>query len=301
MALLIQQTVTAKQAITAPSRTQAKRINTILIVSALIGMVSLSACQTAPTTIKTSSAQTLPSITQPTTAQQATSKQPTAKQSTAQQTKTQQITATQAAVIENRNNESHDYKGDVYTLEPYTPPEQPTATNPLTEATPVYTPSTQSPIVTQPDSHDAIILTPSREDYMIPEPSLPSHSELLERARQNSQQRTQQSTANNSNLPAFRNLMQVGTEQLKAGNLNGAESSFTRAQRLAPKSSAVYFYLAQVALKKNQPRKAEAMARRGLTVAQDSSRRRALWQIILQSGQAQGNARVVKEAKQALR
>lgn len=301
MALLIQQTVAAKQAITAPSRAQAKRINTILTVSALIGMLSLSACQTAPTAIKTSSAQTLPSITQPTTAQQATSKQPTAKQSTVQQTKTQQITATQAPVIENRTNESNDYKGDVYTLEPYTPPEQPTATNPLTEVTPVYTPSTQSPIVTQPDSHDAIILTPSRENYMIPEPSLPSHSELLERARQNSQQRTQQSTANNSNLPAFRNLMQVGTEQLKSGNLNSAESSFTRAQRLAPKSSAVYFYLAQVALKKNQPRKAEAMARRGLTVAQDSSRRRALWQIILQSGQAQGNARVVKEAKQALR
>ena len=301
MALLIQQTVAAKQSITAPSRAQAKRINTILTVTALIGMLSLSACQTAPTAIKTSSVQTLPSITQPTTAQQATSKQSTAKQSTVQQTKTQQITATQAPVLENRTNESNDYKGDVYTLEPYTPPEQPTATNPLTEATPVYTPSTQSPIVTQPDSHDAIILTPSREDYMIPEPSLPSHSELLERARQNSKQRTQQSTANNSNLPAFRNLMQVGTEQLKAGNLNGAESSFTRAQRLAPKSSAVYFYLAQVALKKNQPRKAEAMARRGLTVAQDSNRRRALWQIILQSGQAQGNARVIKEAKQALR
>ena len=301
MALLIQQTVAAKQAITAPSKAQAKGISTILTVSVFIGMVSLSACQTAPTAIKTSSAQTLPSTTQPTTAQQATSKQPTAKKSTVQQTKTQQITATQAAVIENRNNESHDYKGDVYTLEPYTPPEQPTATNPLTEATPVYTPSTQSPIVTQPDSHDAIILTPSREDYMIPEPLLPSHSELLERARQNSQQRTQQSTANNSNLPAFRNLMQVGTEQLKSGNLNISESSFTRAQRLAPKSSAVYFYLAQVALKKNQPRKAEAMARRGLTVAQDSNRRRALWQIILQSGQAQGNARVVKEAKQALR
>lgn len=301
MALLIQQTVAAKQAITAPSKAQAKGISTILTVSVFIGMLSLSACQTAPTAIKTSSVQTLPSITQPTTAQQATSKQPTAKKSTVQQTKTQQITATQAPVLENRTNESNDYKGDVYTIEPYTPPEQPTATNPLTEATPVYTPSTQSPIVTQPDSHDAIILTPSREDYMIPEPSLPSHSELLERARQNSQQRTQQSTANNSNLPAFRNLMQVGTEQLKSGNLNSAESSFTRAQRLAPKSSAVYFYLAQVALKKNQPRKAEAMARRGLTVAQDSSRRRALWQIILQSGQAQGNARVIKEAKQALR
>ena len=291
MALFIQQTVAAKQAITAQATTQIKQtklINSIVTVSALIGMLSLSACQTAPTVMKTSPVQTLPSVT----------KQPS--------------TATQAPIVKNSTHatspyESNDYEDEAYEypIEPYTPPEQPTATNPLTEATPVYTPadtpSTQSPIVTQPDSHDAIILTPSREDYMISEPSIPSHNELLERARQNSQQRSQQSTTNNSNLPAFRNLMQVGTGQLKAGNLNGAESSFTRAQRLAPKSSAVYFYLGQVALKKNQPRKAGAMARRGLTVSQDSSRRRALWQIILQSGQAQGNARVIKEAKQALR
>ena len=290
MALFIQQTVAAKQAITAQATTQIKQtklINSIVTVSALIGMLSLSACQTAPTVMKTSPVQTLPSVT----------KQPS--------------TATQAPIVKNSTHatspyESNDYEDEAYEypIEPYTPPEQPTATNPLTEATPVYTPSTQSPIVTQPDSPDspdAIILTPSREDYMISEPSIPSHNELLERARQNSQQRSQQSTTNNSNLPAFRNLMQVGTGQLKAGNLNGAESSFTRAQRLAPKSSAVYFYLGQVALKKNQPRKAEAMARRGLTVSQDNSRRRALWQIILQSGQAQGNARVIKEAKQALR
>ncbi len=292
MALFIQQTVAAKQAITAQATTQKKRINTIFTVSAVIGMLSLSACQTAPTVMKTSAVQT---------------SQPINKQTTAKQPST----ATQAPIVKNSTHatspyESNDYKDEAYEypIEPYTPPEQPTATNPLTEATPVYTPSTQSPIVTQPDSPDspnAIILTPSREDYMISEPSIPSHNELLERARQNSQQRSQQSTTNNSNLPAFRNLMQVGTGQLKAGNLNGAESSFTRAQRLAPKSSAVYFYLGQVALKKNQPRKAEAMARRGLTVSQDSSRRRALWQIILQSGQAQGNARVIKEAKQALR
>lgn len=298
MALFIQQTVAAKQAITAQATTQIKQtklINSIVTVSAVIGMLSLSACQTAPTVMKTSAVQT---------------SQPINKQTTAKQPST----ATQAPIVKSSTHatssyESNDYEDEAYEypIEPYTPPEQPTATNPLTEATPVYTPSTQSPIVTQPDSPDspdspdAIILTPSREDYMISEPSIPSHNELLERARQNSQQRSQQSTTNNSNLPAFRNLMQVGTGQLKAGNLNGAESSFTRAQRLAPKSSAVYFYLGQVALKKNQPRKAEAMARRGLTVSQDSSRRRALWQIILQSGQAQGNARVIKEAKQALR
>ena len=274
MALLIQQTITAKQAGTAPSKGQTKLINTILATSALISVLSLSACQTAPTAIKTFPAQTSAPQKQ----------QPTAKQP---------VTATQAPIVKGDDNK--------YSTVPNTVPTQPASTIQSSEAEQVYTPATQSPIITQPDSQDTIILTPSREDYILSEPSIPSHNELLERARQNSQQRSQQSTANNSNLPAFRNLMQTGTEQLKSGNLNGAESSFTRAQRLAPKSSAVYFYLAQVALKKNQPRKAEAMARRGLTVAQDSTRRRNLWQIILQSGQAQGNARVINEARQALR
>lgn len=283
MALLIQQTSTTKQASTAPFKIarfkvapfnrQTKLMNIILTLGAAIGAVSLSACQTAPTAIKTSPAQI----------SAAQNQQPAAKPS---------VTATQTPVI----------KGDdKHSTEPYQAPKQPAPTIPSTEAEQAHTPPIQSPIITHPDSQDTIILTPSREDYILSEPSIPSHNELLERARQNSQQRSQQSTVNNSTLPAFRNLMQTGTEQLKSGNLNGAESSFTRAQRLAPKSSAVYFYLAQVALKKNQPRKAEAMARRGLTVVQDSTRRRALWQIILQSGQAQGNARVINEAKQALR
>lgn len=284
MALLIQQTITAKQANTAPFKIarfkvapfnlQTKLMNIILTLGAAIGALSLSACQTAPTVIKPAPAQT--SVAQ--------KQQPTAKQP---------VTVTQAPIVKGDDNK--------YSTVPNTVPTQPTSTMQSSEAEQIYTPATQSPIITQPDSQDTIILTPSREDYILSEPSIPSHNELLERARQNSQQRSQQSTANNSNLPAFRNLMQTGTEQLKSGNLNGAESSFTRAQRLAPKSSAVYFYLAQVALKKNQPRKAEAMARRGLTVAQDSTRRRNLWQIILQSGQAQGNARVINEARQALR
>ena len=284
MALLIQQTITAKQAITAPFKIarfkvapfnlRTKLVNTTLTLSAAIGAMSLSACQTAPTVIKPAPAQT--SVAQN---QQRAAKQP--------------VTVTQAPIVQGDDNK--------YSTVPNTVSTQPTSTMQSSEAEQVYTPATQSPIITQPDSQDTIILTPSREDYILSEPSIPSHNELLERARQNSQQRRQQSTANNSNLPAFRNLMQTGTEQLKSGNLNAAESSFTRAQRLAPKSSAVYFYLAQVALKKNQPRKAEAMARRGLTVAQDSTRRRNLWQIILQSGQAQGNARVINEARQALR
>ena len=259
MALFISQNALAQQPTNSLAKIQQKPLPTVLLISTCFAMFSLSACQTAPTSTKTTATQTLPSV----TSQKATAinqlpvsiKPPTAS------------VIQEPAIIE--------------------PPNQSTSQS-----------TSQTPIISQPD---IIILAPAREDEMVYEPSIPSHNELLERARQNSQQRSQQSTTNNSNLPAFRNLMNVGTEQLKAGNINAAENSFTRAQRLAPKSSAVYFYLAQVALKKNQPRKAEAMARRGLTVAQDSSRRRALWQIILQSGQAQGNARVIKEAKQALR
>lgn len=266
MALLIQRNVLNEQTAHIQSKKHTKRMHALLVTSALFSVLNLSACQMAPTSVKTSPVKTLPSV------------------------KKQQTTiVTQAPIIETE---------DSYPIEPYTRPEQPASTEPLIEVTPVFTPPSQSPIITQPD---IVILMPSREDEIISQPSIPSHNELLDLARQNSQQRSQQTAINNSNLPAFRNLMQVGTGQLKAGNLNGAESSFTRAQRLAPQSSAVYFYLAQVALKKKQPRKAEAMARRGLSVSQDSNRRRALWQIILQSGQQQGNIRVIKEAKQALR
>jgi len=290
MALSILQALLTQQTIEAQSKKQPKHLHTALLISACFGMLSLSACQTAPTSIKAPSAQTLPS----------TSSQKTTQPE--QSTIVTQTPSTDHSSYESVESTEADKTDDNYPIEPYHPPvsiESPTES--VTEKPPVILGSNQStsqtPIVTQPDT---VILTPAREDEVIYVPSIPSHNELLERARQNSQ-RSQKTTNNNSNLPAFRNLMQVGTEQLKAGNLNSAESSFTRAQRLAPKSSAVYFYLAQVALKKNQPRKAEAMGRRGLSVSQDSSRRRALWQIILQSGQAQGNARVIKEAKQALR
>ena len=290
MALSILQALLTQQTIEAQPKKQPKHLHTALLISACFGMLSLSACQTAPTSIKAPSAQTLPS----------TSSQKTTQPE--QSTIVTQTPSTDHSGYESVESTEADKTDDNYPIEPYHPPvsiESPTES--VTEKPPVILGSNQSksqtPIVTQPDT---VILTPAHEDEVIYVPSIPSHNELLERARQNSQ-RSQKTTNNNSNLPAFRNLMQVGTEQLKAGNLNGAESSFTRAQRLAPKSSAVYFYLAQVALKKNQPRKAEAMGRRGLSVSQDSSRRRALWQIILQSGQAQGNARVIKEAKQALR
>lgn len=277
----IQQSVSVKQYFMRAAK-KTTLVNSVLAVSALVSMMSLSACQTVPNATNTTPVQTVPATQDPKAPSSVTTITP----------------ATQAPIIDSRGYDNDNENN--YPVDPYTPSESSSATNPLTQQTPVFTePNTPpSPVFTTPD---AAIITPSPDDYMISEPSVPSHNELLERARQNSQQRSQQVATNNSDLPAFRNLMQTGIGQLKSGKLTSAESSFTRAQRLAPKSSAVYFYLAQVALKKNQPRKAEAMARRGLAVSQNANRRRALWQVILQSGQAQGNSRVVSEAKRALR
>lgn len=271
MVLSMQQSVSFKQRRTTNTRTikQITLPQTMLAISTLVGMLSLSACQTTPTTITTSSTQTLPAAAVTTT-----------------------TTMTETPAVAN-----NDYEVD-YPIEPYIEPEQATSPNPLTKQTQVLAPP--STVVTMP-SRDDYIITPQATAQPILQPVTPSHNELLERARQNSKQQSQQPSTNNSNLPAFRNLMQTGINQLKSDNLTAAESSFTRAQRLAPKSSAVYFYLSQVALKKNQPRKAEAMARRGLSVSQDSSRRYALWQLILRSGQLQNNPRVIREAQQALR
>lgn len=271
--LSLNQAISAKRMFVMPFK-KSIAVNTSLSVGLLITMLSLSACQTAPSMSTTAQSKpiqaSLPSQGQ-----------------TSEAITTVTVTPVTQAPIVRADDESD------YAIESDDASE---ASNPLTQETPVFnTPSSTS------IPSNTVILTPSRDDYMISEPTVPSRNELLEQARKNSQQRTQRATSNNSDLPAFRNLMQAGINQLKSGNLTNAENSFTRAQRLAPKSSAVYFYLAQVALKKNQPRKAEAMARRGLTVSQDAGRRRALWQIILQSGQAQGNSRVVREAKQALR
>ena len=167
---------------------------------------------------------------------------------------------------------------------------------------------------TAPVNHNTIgqtrptpsVAAPTAEEVSIIKPRAPdaktTQQILLEQARQNSKKPAQKSATiqDGSNIPAFRKLMDTGVEQLRQGQVSAAQSTFTRAQRLAPQSSAVYFYLGQVALKQNQPLKAEAMARRGLVVATTESRKRALWQVILKAGQAQGNARVIEEAKAAL-
>ncbi|MGP4712906.1 MULTISPECIES: tetratricopeptide repeat protein [unclassified Psychrobacter] len=257
MLLFAQQSTTSKHQRTLSS--------SVLMLGLLTGTLTLSACQTAPSTTATE--------------------------------------RTTTVVMSPASNDSTT--DDSYPIEPYNPPApdsqpqpQPQQNIPSSPSNDAYTIPPYQPI---PEPYrEEIIITPPRTSEVTP-PIVPSHGDLLERARANSQQQSRATSSSNSDLPAFRNLMQNGTNQLRANDLTAAENSFTRAQRLAPRSSAVYFYLAQVALKKNQPRKAEAMARRGLSVSQDDTRRRALWQIILRSGQLQNNARVINEAQRALR
>lgn len=286
MAILMQQNLRFLAMIVTVARASLLQSKRVLLFAMVLSALALSACQTVPSAATNNSGAV---------------------------TTTDRTTAvTRSNTIKPNNRPSHT--NDDYPIEPYIPPSQAPAPrssenntqNPLTQPSS----TTNQPLPTLPN--DSAVVTPLPE-VMTDEPSveggyitsqppaLPSHSDLLERARQNSQQQSRQSANNRSNLPAFQNLMQVGTAQLQSGNFTAAENSFTRAQRLAPRSSAVYFYLSQVALKKNQPRKAEAMARRGLTVSQDANRRRSLWQLILKSGQAQNNTRVIREAQQALR
>ena len=241
----------------------------LLIMSTLASLISLNGCQTLPSTEMAAT---------------------TANQSQSLPASVITANTTKIPVID--NNEYTDSYEDNDPIEPYIKSEEIT--------TPYQTPIRVAPtIIANPSFNDDPIVAPS-PTKTVPPLVPPSHNELLERARQTSKQQSRQPASDKSALPAFRNLMQTGIDQLKAGNLTAAESTFTRAQRLAPKSSAVYFYLAQVALKKNQPRKAEAMARRGLNVAEDASRRRSLWQLILRSGQLQNNQRVINEAQKAL-
>ncbi len=132
-------------------------------------------------------------------------------------------------------------------------------------------------------------------------PVFDQKKDLIAAARRNS--KNTHKTDNNQtmpNVPAFRKLMDIGIEQLKNDQLEDAHISFTKAQRIIPQSSVVYFYLGQVALKQKKPKTAEAFARRGLNVVDSKTRREALWQVILKAGKLQGNKKTIAEAKKAL-
>ena len=99
------------------------------------------------------------------------------------------------------------------------------------------------------------------------------------------------------NIPLVQTLMTQGMQQLQLGQLDNAEDTFDRVQRIAPQNSSVYARLSEIALKKNDGVTAEGMARRGLVLAKSPQQKAGYWQLIMLAGSMQGRTDVVNEAK----
>ncbi len=98
-------------------------------------------------------------------------------------------------------------------------------------------------------------------------------------------------------IPLVQSLMTQGQQQLQQGQLDNAEETFDRVQRIAPQFSSVYARLSEVALKKKDGATAEGMARRGLVLAKSPQQKNGFWQLIALAGALQNKADVVNEAK----
>lgn len=99
------------------------------------------------------------------------------------------------------------------------------------------------------------------------------------------------------NIPLVQTLMTQGVQQLQLGQLDNAEDTFDRVQRIAPQNSSVYARLSEIALKKNDGVTAEGMARRGLVFAKSAQQKAGFWQLIMLAGSMQGRTDIVNEAK----
>ncbi len=102
------------------------------------------------------------------------------------------------------------------------------------------------------------------------------------------------------NIPLVQTLMTQGTQQLQLGQLDNAEDTFDRVQRIAPQNSSVYARLSEIALKKNDGVTAEGMARRGLVFAKSAQQKAGFWQLIMMAGSLQSRTDIVNEAKSHL-
>lgn len=98
------------------------------------------------------------------------------------------------------------------------------------------------------------------------------------------------------NIPLVQKLMAQGLQQLQLGQLDDAEETYIRVQRIAPQYSSVYARLSEVALKKKDGVTAEGMARRGLVLAKSPQQKSGFWQLISLAGAMQNKPDVVNEA-----
>jgi len=101
-------------------------------------------------------------------------------------------------------------------------------------------------------------------------------------------------------IPLVQTLMAQGEQQLKQGQLDDAEETFVRVQRIAPQLSSVYARLSEVALRKKDGVTAEGMARRGLVLSRSPQQKAGFWQLIELAANLQNKPAVAAEARQHL-
>jgi tetratricopeptide (TPR) repeat protein len=103
--------------------------------------------------------------------------------------------------------------------------------------------------------------------------------------------------ADGSQLPAVKGLLAAANSALARGDVELASVNLERAQRLAPQSATVYQKLAGTRLRQKRPAEAEQLARKALAYAGTPAQQAALWQLIANARQMQGQHAQAREAQ----
>lgn len=158
--------------------------------------------------------------------------------------------------------------------------------------------------ITEPNP-SKIVVTPlpdsgiTRESQPLPN-SYPTQPQTIPRIilPEQHQNQPRQNLKDGRGVPAYNKLMQDYQTSLRNNDLDTAESHLIQAQRIAPQSADVYRELARLANLNKQGASAEALARKGISFAQNNAQRKQLWQQILQSAQLRNNALLIQQAQQ---
>ena len=144
-------------------------------------------------------------------------------------------------------------------------------------------------------SDSKVVVTPFPDDGIRRE-SQPLPPRLILPENQNNHKKLK----DGKGVPAYQNLMQSYLKNLRQNNLSDAESNLLQAQRMAPQSAEVYRELARLANLRKQGSNAEALARKGLSFAQNNTMRKQLWEQILQSAKLRNNTNLTRQATQMM-
>lgn len=100
--------------------------------------------------------------------------------------------------------------------------------------------------------------------------------------------------------PAFSRLMSQAEQAIQQQNFDKAQHLASQAQRISPQASESYVILSKVALQKSNLPQAQSLAQRGMSLANDTTTKKQLWNVILQTAQRQNNPSLIEKAQNAL-